>query len=49
MVKREIKEYTTKDKTMEKTVEVKHNHLSILAMHHLQITLLTERAHKDIL
>jgi hypothetical protein len=49
MVKRETKEYITKDKTMEKTVEVKHNHLSILVMHHLQTTLLTERAHKDTL
>jgi hypothetical protein len=35
MVKREIKEYATKDKTMEEIVEVKYNHLSIPAMHHL--------------
>jgi hypothetical protein len=33
----------------EKTVKVKHNHLSILAMHYLQTTPLTERAYKDIL
>jgi hypothetical protein len=49
MVKGEIKEYTTKDKTMEKTVEVKRNHLFILAMYYLQTTLSTERAYKDIL
>jgi hypothetical protein len=35
MVKGEIKEYITKDKTTEKMVEVKCNHLSILVMHHL--------------
>jgi hypothetical protein len=39
----------TKDKTTEEIVEVKHNHLFILAMHYLQTTLLTERACKDIL
>jgi hypothetical protein len=39
----------TKNKTTEKTVEVKHNHLSILVMHYLQTTPSTERAHKDIL
>jgi hypothetical protein len=33
----------------EETVKVKHNYLSILAMHYLQITLLTERAYKGIL
>jgi hypothetical protein len=33
----------------EETVEVKHNYLSILAMHHLQTTLSTERAYKDTL
>jgi hypothetical protein len=49
MVKGEIKEYTIKDKTMKKTVKVKHNYLFILAMHHLQTTLLIERAHKDTL
>jgi hypothetical protein len=35
MVEGETKEYTTKDKTTEKTVEVKHNHLSVLVMHYL--------------
>jgi hypothetical protein len=35
MVKGEIKEYTTKDKTIKETVEVKYNHLSILVMHYL--------------
>jgi uncharacterized membrane protein YvlD (DUF360 family) len=30
-----IKE-TTKDETMEKTVEIKRNHLSILVIHYLQ-------------
>jgi hypothetical protein len=49
MVKGEIKEYITKDKITEKMVEVKRNHLSILVMYYLQTTLLTERAHKDIL
>jgi hypothetical protein len=34
---------------MEETVEVKYNYLSILAMHYLQTTPLTERACKDIL
>jgi hypothetical protein len=48
-VKKEIKEYAIKDKTIEKIVEVKHNHLSILIMHHLQTTLLTERAYKNTL
>ena len=38
-----------KDKTIEKTVEVKCNHLSILVMHYLQTTLLIERAYKDTL
>ena len=37
------------DEIMEKTVEVKRNHLSMPAIHYLQITLLTERAYKDIL
>jgi hypothetical protein len=49
MVEGEIKEYTTKDKTMEKIVEIKRNHLSVLAMHHSQTTPSTERAHKDTL
>jgi len=49
MVEGEIKEYATKDKTMEETVEVKRNYLSMLAMHYLQITPSTERAYKDIL
>jgi hypothetical protein len=49
MVKGEIKEYTTKDKTTEKTVKVKCNHLFILAMHCLQTTLLTKRAYKNTL
>jgi hypothetical protein len=49
MVKRETKEYATKDKTIKEIVEVKCNHLSILVMHYLQTTLLTERAYKDTL
>ena len=49
MVKGEIKKYAIKDKTMEETVEVKRNYLSILATHYLQTTPLTERAYKDIL
>jgi hypothetical protein len=48
-----VKQFTikkmTKDKTMEEIVEVKCNYLSILAMYHLQITPLTERACKDTL
>jgi hypothetical protein len=32
MVKRETKEYITKDKTTEEMVEVKYNHLSVLVM-----------------
>jgi hypothetical protein len=35
MVEGEIKEYVTKDEIMEETVEVKRNHLSVLAMHYL--------------
>src|SRR6266702_1592421 len=46
-VKGETKEYATKDEIMEETVEVKHNHLSVPVMHHLQTTPLIERAHKD--
>ena len=34
MVEGETKEYAIKDKTIEKTVEVKYNHLSILAIHY---------------
>jgi hypothetical protein len=34
---------------MEETVEVKRNYLSMPAMYYLQITLLIERAYKDIL
>jgi len=34
---------------IEETVGVKRNYLSILVMHYLQITLLIERAYKDIL
>jgi hypothetical protein len=49
MVKGETKEYIIKDKTIEETVEVKHNYLFILAIYHLQTTLSTERAYKDIL
>jgi len=49
MVEGEIKEYATKDKTTEETVEVKRNYLSIPAMHYSRTTLLTERAYKDIL
>ena len=49
MGKGETQEYATKDKTMEKTVEVKRNHLSMPAMHHSQTIPSTERAHKDTL
>jgi hypothetical protein len=49
MVEGEIKEYAIKDKTMEETVEVKHNYLFILVIHYLRTTLLIERARKDIL
>jgi len=49
MVEGEIKEYATKDETIEETVEVKRNHLSIPAMHYLWTTLLTERARKNTL
>jgi hypothetical protein len=38
-----------KDKITVETVEVKRNHLSILATHYLRTTLLIERAYKDIL
>jgi len=49
MVKGETKEYATKDKTIEETVEVKHNYLSVPAMHYLRTTPSTERARKDTL
>jgi hypothetical protein len=35
MVEGEIKEYAIKDKIIEKTVEVKRNYLSILAIYYL--------------
>ena len=34
---------------MEETVEVKHNHLSVPAIHYLQTILLIEKACKDTL
>jgi hypothetical protein len=49
MVKGEIKKYVIKDKITEETVEVKRNYLSMLAIYYLRITLLIERAYKDIL
>jgi len=49
MVEGKIKEYAIKDKTIEETVEVKRNYLSILAMHYLRTTLLIERAYKNTL
>ena len=49
MVEGEIKEYAIKDKTTVETVEVKRNHLSMLATYYLRITLLIKRAYKDIL
>jgi len=48
MVEGKIKEYATKDETTE-TVEVKRNHLSVPAMYYLRITLLIEKAYKNIL
>ena len=42
-------EVLRQDEIIEKTVDIKHNHLSVPAMHYLQITLLIERAYKDIL
>jgi len=48
MVEGETKEYAIKDETTE-TVEVKRNYLSVLVIHHLQTTPLTERAYKDTL
>ena len=49
MVEGKIKEYIIKDKIIEETVEVKCNYLSILAIYYLWITLLIEKAYKDIL
>jgi len=49
MVEGETKEYTTKNKTTEETVEVKRNYLSVPAMHYSRTTPSTERAYKDIL
>jgi len=49
MVEGETKEYATKDETTEETVEVKRNHLSVLATYYLRTTLLIKRAYKDIL
>ena len=49
MVEGEIKEYAIKDETIVETVEVKRNHLSVLATHYSRITPLIERARKDIL
>jgi len=49
MVEGEIKEYAIKNKIMEEIVEAKRNYLSVLVMHYLRITPLTERAYKDIL
>ena len=49
MVKGEIKEYAIKDETIEETVEVKRNHLSILAMYYSRTIPLIERARKNIL
>ena len=49
MVEKEIKEYAIKDEIIVETVEVKRNHLSMLATYYLQTTLLIERAYKDTL
>ena len=49
MVEGETKEYTIKDETIEETVEVKRNYLSVPATHYSRITPLTKRAYKDIL
>ena len=42
-------EETTKDKIIKEIVEVKRNHLFILAIYHLRTTPSTEKAYKDIL
>ena len=49
MVEGKTKEYATKDETIVETVEVKRNHLSVLATYYSRTTLLIERAYKDIL
>ena len=49
MVEGEIKEYAIKDKMTVEMVEVKRNHLSMLATYYLQITPLIERAYKNTL
>jgi len=49
MVEGETKEYVIKDEMIEETVEVKRNYLSVLATYYSRITLLIERAYKDIL
>ena len=48
-VEGKIKEYATKDETIEEIVEVKRNHLSVLAMHYLRTIPSIERARKDTL
>ena len=48
-VEGEIKEYATKDETIEEMVKVKRNYLSIPVMHYSRTTPSTERARKDIL
>jgi len=48
-VEGETKEYATKDETTEEAVEVKRNHLSVPAMHHLRTIPSTEGARKDTL
>jgi hypothetical protein len=47
-VEGKTKKYVIKDETTE-TVEVKRNHLSILATHYSRTTPLIERAYKDTL
>ena len=42
-------EETIKDKTTEEIIKIKHNYLSMPAMHYLQTTPLIEGARKDIL
>jgi len=49
IVEGETKEYATKDETIEETVEVKRNYLSMPAIYYSRTTPLTERAYKDIL
>jgi len=49
MVEGKTKEYAIKDKTIEETVEVKRNYLSMLVMYYSRTTLLIEKARKDIL